>query len=202
MSSPRPSRTARRPLLDLRAMSPRAAAADTSVTQGSAVEGMFVRALQPTGAFAEELRALGVDVKRLEATYPTQVWQASIGVARRHAAAHLPEAAGYQLLGEKFIGGFFDTLVGKMIAVGLPLLGPGKTLQRLARTWAAAQPNLKVETQQETEQSWRITLREQGILADFCAGIFVGGLTRTGVKPDVQVVERSEHHCVLQVRWS
>jgi uncharacterized protein (TIGR02265 family) len=173
-----------------------------SITQGSAVEGMYVRALQPTGAFAEELKALGVDVKRLEPTYPTAVWQASIEVARRHVAGHLPQAAGYQLLGEKFIGGFFDTLVGKMIAIGLPLLGPGKTLQRLARTWASTQPHLKVETLQESDTSWRITLREHGIVADFCAGIFVGGLSRTGVKPDVRVLERSAEHCVLQVRWS
>jgi uncharacterized protein (TIGR02265 family) len=176
--------------------------AGTSITQGSAVEGLYVRALQPTGAFADELRALGVDVKRLEPTYPTAVWQASIEVARRHVAGHLPQDAGYQLLGEKFIGGFFDTLVGKMISIGLPLLGPGKTLQRLARTWASAQPHLKVETLQESEQSWRITLRERGINADFCAGIFLGGLQRTGVKPDVQVVERSADHCVIQVRWS
>lgn len=174
----------------------------SSITQGSAVEGMYVRALQPTGAFAEELKALGVDVQRLEPTYPTAVWQASIEVARRHVAGHLPKAAGYQLLGEKFIGGFFDTLVGKMISIGLPLLGPGKTLQRLARTWASAQPHLKVETQQESDTSWRVTLREHGIVADFCAGIFVGGLSRTGVKPDVQVVERSDEHCVLRVRWS
>jgi uncharacterized protein (TIGR02265 family) len=174
----------------------------TSTTQGSAVEGMYVRALQPTGAFADELRAMGVDVKRLEPSYPTAVWQASIEVARRHVAAHLPQAAGYQLLGEKFIGGFFDTLVGKMIAVGLPLLGPSRALQRLARTWASAQSNLKVEVLQEAENSWRITLREHAINADFCVGIFVGGLTRTNVKPDVQVLERSAEHCAIQVRWS
>jgi uncharacterized protein (TIGR02265 family) len=172
-----------------------------SVTQGSVVEGMYVRALQPTGAFAEELRAVGVDVRRLEATYPTEVWQASLAVARRHAAGHLSEEEGYRLLGTKFMAGFFDTLVGRMLAVGMPLLGPSKTLQRLTRTWAAGQPDLKVETVQETERSWRITLREKGILADFCAGMFLGGLTLTGVKPEVRVLERSPEHCVLQVRW-
>jgi uncharacterized protein (TIGR02265 family) len=172
-----------------------------SITQGSVVEGMYVRALQPTGAFAEELRSVGVDVQRLEASYSTQVWQRSLEVARRHAAAHLPEAQGYRLLGERFIGGFFDTLVGRMLAVGLPLLGPGKTLQRLTRTWASGQPQLKVEVQQESASSWRVTLRERGVIADFCAGIFSGGLVRTGVKPEVQVLERSAEHCVLQLRW-
>ncbi|MBF5045213.1 DUF2378 family protein [Aggregicoccus sp. 17bor-14] len=174
---------------------------DTSITQGSVVEGMFVRALQPTGAFADELRKVGVDVKRLEPTYSTQVWQAALAVARRHVAPGLSEAAGYQLLGQKFIGGFFDTLVGRLVAVGLPLVGPDRTLQRLARTWAAAQPTLKVETVQEAAQHWRITLREPGIIADFCAGIFQGGLGRTGVKPQVVVSEKSPEHCVIQVRW-
>jgi uncharacterized protein (TIGR02265 family) len=172
-----------------------------AITQGSAVEGMFVRALQPTGAFADELRAVGVDVKRLEPTYPTRVWQASLEVARRHTAAGLSENEGYRQLGHRFIGGFFDTLVGKMIAIGLPILGPDKMLQRLARTWASAQPDLKVQTLQNAAHDWRITLGGPRISADFCAGILQGGLSRTGVTPDVRVLERSEEHCVLGVRW-
>jgi uncharacterized protein (TIGR02265 family) len=170
-------------------------------TQGSAVEGMFVRALQPTGAFADELRKVGVDVTRLEPLYPTRVWQASLEVARRHTAARLPESEGYRQLGRKFIGGFFDTLVGKMIAIGLPILGPDKMLQRLARTWASAQPDLEVKTVQHAEHDWSITLGGPNISADFCAGILEGGLSRTSVKPEVVVLERSSRHCVLQVRW-
>jgi len=181
---------------------PPPAPAKESVTRSASFEGMFVRALQPTGAFAEELRAVGVDLQRLEPTYPLPVWYAAVRVALRHVAGHLPEEAGFRLLGERFIAGFFDTLVGKMVAVGLPLLGPDKTVQRLARTWTTAQPTLRMETVKEAEGRWRLTLHQQGVLPHFCAGIIHAGLQRTGVTPDIQVLEHGPAHCVLQVRWS
>ena len=169
--------------------------------QGSAVEGLFVRALKPTGAFADELRQVGVDVKRLEATYPLTAWYAALRVALRHVAPHLPEDKGYRLLGERFIAGFFDTLVGKLVAVGVPLLGPDKTLERLARTWSAAQPTLRAETRKEAEGQWRVTLHQAGVLPDLCSGILEAALTRANVKAQATVLERSPTHCVIQVRW-
>ncbi len=172
------------------------------VILGSAVEGLFVRALKPTGAFAEELRGAGVDLQRLEPTYPLPVWYAAVRIALRHVAGHLPEDAGYRVLGDRFISGFFDTLVGKLVAVGLPLMGPDKTVQRLGRTWTTAQPTLRLESVKEADAQWRLTLHQKGVLPHFCAGIITAGLQRTGVKPDVQVLERSPSHCVLQVRWS
>ncbi|MBF5045212.1 DUF2378 family protein [Aggregicoccus sp. 17bor-14] len=169
--------------------------------QGSAVEGLYVRALKPTGAFEEELRQVGVDVKRLEATYPLPVWYAAMRVALRHVAPHLPEEQGYRLLGDRFIAGFFDTLVGKLVAVGVPLLGPDKTLERLARTWSAAQPTLRAETRKVGDGLWQVTLQQAGVLPDFCSGILEAGLSRANVKPQATVLERSYDHCVIQVRW-
>jgi uncharacterized protein (TIGR02265 family) len=173
-----------------------------AVILGSAVEGLFARALEPTGAFADELRALGVDLQRLEPTYPLPVWYAAVRVALRYVAGHLPEDAGYRLLGDRFIAGYFDTLVGKMIAIGLPLLGPDKTMQRLARTWTTGQPTLRMETLKEAQGQWRLTLHQQGVLPHFCAGIIHSALQRTQVTPEIQVLEHSPAHCVLQVRWA
>jgi uncharacterized protein (TIGR02265 family) len=169
--------------------------------QGSAVEGLFVRGLKPTGAFAEELRGVGLDLQRLEPTYPLSIWYAALRVARRHVAGHLDEEAGWRLLGDRFIAGFFDTLVGKLLAVGVPLLGPDKTLQRIARSWSTAQPTMRAEPVKEAEGRWRVTLHQQGVLPDFCAGILQSALVRANVQPQVDVLERGPGRCVLQVRW-
>lgn len=169
--------------------------------QGSTVEGLFARALKPTGEFDAELRRVGVDVQRLEPTYPLTVWYAALRIARQRVAGHLPDDQAYRLLGDRLISGFFDTLVGKMVSVGMPLLGPDATLQRLARMWRTGQPSLRMETLREADRRWRLTLHQDGVVPDFCAGILESGLTRTGVQPRVTVLERSPTHCVLQVAW-
>lgn len=169
--------------------------------QGSTVEGLFARALKPTGEFAEELKRVGVDVQRLEPTYPLTAWYAALRIARRRVAGHLPEDQAFRLLGDKLIVGFFDTLVGKMVSVGMPLLGPDQTLQRIARMWRTGQPSLSMETVKEAEGRWRLTLHQVGVIPDFCAGIMQSGLARTGVQVTVTVLSRGQDTCVLQASW-
>ncbi|MBF5045450.1 DUF2378 family protein [Aggregicoccus sp. 17bor-14] len=174
-----------------------------SVTRGTAFEGMFVRALQPTGRFAEQLRAAGYDpAQPARADYPTRVWQACLDVARQHTFPQLSRAAGEHRLGQLFIEGFFQTLAGKMLGATLPMLGPDTVMQKLKRAWASSQPNVEVTPVQLGERHWSVTLRERGILADFCGGLIAGILLRTRVQPEVTVTERAETHCVLSVRWT
>jgi uncharacterized protein (TIGR02265 family) len=175
----------------------------TSITRGVAFEGMFVRTLQPTGAFAEALRAAGYDVSAPpRAEYPTPVWQACLEVARQHTFPTLPRAEGERRLGRRFIDGFFETLTGKMLGATLPMLGPGMVLQKLKRAWGSSQPSLELLSEELAPGSWRVTLRERGIMADFCAGLLEGLLERTRVQAQVAVLERSPEHCVLTARWS
>jgi len=174
-----------------------------SVTRGSVFEALFVRALQPGGRFAEELRAAGYDVgSPPRAEYPTQVWRACVEVARRHTFPRLPQAEGERRLGGLFLEGFLQTLAGKLLSATLPMLGTGMVLQKLQRAWSSSQPNLEVSTAQVAERHWRVTLREEGVLVEHCAGLLEGILRRTRVQPEVKVLERSATHCVLDVRWS
>ncbi len=181
-------------------MSPPPAA--RSMTHHAVFEGMFHRALHPTGAFAEALRGAGYDLERPLPRYPTHVWHACLEVARRHAFGELPEAEGYRRMGHRFIEGWFETIIGRLIAVGLPLLGPERSLQRMPRSWSAAQPDLKMDLRKVAERHWLVTLREHGVLPDFCAGILEASARRAGVpKLSVTVSERGPEHCVLDVRW-
>ncbi|HZI16733.1 MAG TPA: DUF2378 family protein [Myxococcus sp.] len=173
-----------------------------STTSHAVFEGLFHRALHPTGAFADALREAGYDLKRPQSRYPTHVWHACLEVARRHAFGSLPEAEGYRRMGHRFIEGWFETIIGKIIAVGLPLLGPERALERAPRTWSAAQPDLKMELRKQAERHWEATLREQGVLPDFCAGLLEGSARVAGAPAaSVTVRERGLDHCVLEVRW-
>ena len=179
------------------------ASTSASRTEASVFEGLFVRGLKvpPTSPFAEELKRVGVDIKRLEPSYPTQVWHASLSVALRHAAGTMNENDGYRFLAQRFVAGFFDTVVGKLLAVGIPLMGPDRVLQKLGRHWSMAQPTLRVAVEKVGDKHWSARLDEPDMLAEFCAGIIYWGLIRAKVVPTVLVKESARNHCVLDIRW-
>lgn len=170
-------------------------------TEASAFEGMFDRALAPTGAFADELRAAGYDVKRPELRYPTRVWHACLEVARRHTFPTLPREEGFRRLGHRFMDGYFETLVGKLAAVGLPLFGLEGALKRTPRNWAMSQPQLGIELTKQGERHYTMTLREDGMLPDFCAGLIEASARPTKQAAKVEIVERTPSSCVISVRW-
>jgi uncharacterized protein (TIGR02265 family) len=173
-----------------------------SVTESSVFEGLFVRAVQPQGAFAAELRAAGYDLAKPLPRYPTHVWHACLDVARKHVFPALPEEEAEQRLGVMFAEGIFQTLVGKVLTVGMPLLGPAGTLKRLPRLWAGAQPNLQVVSQPEGERHWRVELREAGMRAYFCAGL-ISALGRHAGAGEIRTKVRSRTHdsCIIDVTW-
>lgn len=172
-----------------------------SLTEVSVFEGLFVRALQPKGAFLEELKARGYDPAAPALRYPTAVWHACVDVARRHVFGALPEQEGFRKLGNLFMEGYYQTLIGKVVGAAIPLLGPERSLQRIPRTWKASQPALGVEVEKQGERHYHVTLREKGMLADFCAGLLESGANPAGARVSIDVVERGPDHCVLSARW-
>ena len=56
---------------------------DVATTDGSLFEGL-ARALQPEGAFADDLRAAGFDPRAPKIRYPTSVLLATLDVAHPH----------------------------------------------------------------------------------------------------------------------
>jgi len=159
-----------------------------------------VRALQPTGAFAEELRTAGYDVLHPRAEYPTRVWNACLEVARRHTFPTQPRAEGQRRLGHLFMEGYFRTLQGKLAGATLPMLGPASVVKKLRSAWSPSQPDIALESVELAPADWRVTLGQEGIVAEFCAGLIETILERTHVKPEAKVLESSATGCVIAVR--
>jgi len=85
-------------------------------------EGLYSRALQPTGAFKDALKARGFDVDRQLPEYPLDVWHQCLDVSAAHLYPTEPRDKAWELLGRRFIEGYFKTLVGKMISTTLPFM--------------------------------------------------------------------------------
>ncbi|HZA14545.1 MAG TPA: DUF2378 family protein [Myxococcaceae bacterium] len=160
-------------------------------TDNSAFEGLFQRALNPQGAFADELRAAGYDLRRPSPKYPTRVWRACLEVALRHVHPGKPPHEGIRLLGHAFIQGFFHTIVGKLVSVALPLLGPDRIAAKFPKYWEATRPGVKIDVIVDNPHRHRLLFRDPHPMPDFVAGIIEAALQRAGRPVQVEVGSRA-----------
>ncbi len=172
------------------------------VTQGSFFEGLFVRALGAQGAVADALRTVGVDVKRLQPSYPIEVWNQALEVAWEQCFPHLDRESAYRELGRQLAYGFIRTLVGKVVDVSLPLLGPERFIQRIPSLSKLDTFDYSVELARLGERHYRVSYRrDPDAKPDFMAGLFEVGLRRTGVEPAVVVTMREPAGFDLEMSW-
>lgn len=99
------------------------------------VEG-FLRAVRPVldGSLKEELLALGIDTtKPLLPAYPVDVLRHALVAGARRLSPSLSQDAALVALGRRFVEGYSETLVGRALKTAIRLVGPARTLDRLAR---------------------------------------------------------------------
>ncbi|HZN91167.1 MAG TPA: DUF2378 family protein, partial [Myxococcales bacterium] len=95
---------------------------DRGTIDGSLFEGL-ARAFKPAGAFAEDLRAAGFDVRAPRLRYPTTVLMDVLDVINRHALPELSRVEAHREAGRRVVVSFLDTLFGKVIHTLLRMLG-------------------------------------------------------------------------------
>lgn len=104
-----------------------------AVALHSMFEGLFVRALHVDGPLKERLRASGFDIDRPLPRYPVAVWEACVDAAAEALYPAVARGEAWQRLGRRFIEGYFETLVGKLIAAALPFLSAKGFVNRAPR---------------------------------------------------------------------
>ena len=167
----------------------------------SIFEGMFVRALQPTGAFLEALRETGFDPVAMEATYSVEVWTACLTIARRQVYPSLSEEAGDRALGRRFADGFLSTIVGRMVAVTLPIIGLARMLDRLPRYVSMGRSDLVIQTAKVGETQRKLTFINGTPMPHFMAGALETAFNRTRTVTQVAVTQVRKHQYEIFVGW-
>jgi uncharacterized protein (TIGR02265 family) len=172
------------------------------VTQGTFFEGLFVRALGAEGALADALRTVGVDVRRLQPSYPIEVWNEALEVTWRQRYPHLERESAYRELGRQMAYGFIRTLAGKVVDVSLPLLGPERFVMRIPSLSRLDTFDYQVEVVPLRERCYRVSYRhDSDAKPDFMAGLFEVALRRTGAEPVVKVTLREPTGFDLELSW-
>jgi uncharacterized protein (TIGR02265 family) len=161
-------------------------------TQGSFFEGLFVRSLH----------ACGYDPRNPKAIYPIEVWNAALEVAWRHCYTGWAREAAYQEMGRQLGRGFLQTWMGKVVDMGLPMLGPERLMARVPSLLALDTFRYEVRVQPLGWHQYRVSIRnDPDAKPDLIAGLLEMGLSRTGVKPTATVVMRSGTDFDIDVSW-
>jgi uncharacterized protein (TIGR02265 family) len=114
------------------------------VVFATSIESLFVRGLRLSYGAREELRRMGLDVDRpLLPAYPLATWEAALRVATRDVFfGRAPEEARFEL-GRQMLRRYESTMVGRAIATSARLIGPRRTLERMAQNTRTANNYVK-----------------------------------------------------------
>ena len=168
----------------------------------SVFEGLFVRGVEPTPALAQALATEGYDPRCPEVHYPVLVWKRCVERARQLAYGELADTDAYRLLGRKLTEGFCDTLVGRVAAVALPMIGAARVVERLPRYLALmGRPDLEVKLMAVSERARSVSVQDQYNRPEFIGGALEVALERAHVRPIISVEDRSLQGFRLLVRW-
>jgi uncharacterized protein (TIGR02265 family) len=165
-------------------------------------EGLFVRGLEPNAPLAKALATEGYAPRCPDVDYPVQVWKRCVSQARYLAYGELSDSEAYRILGRKLTEGFANTLLGRVAAVGLPMIGPARVVERLPRYMAMmGRPEVQVQSLSMGERVRRVSILDIYNPPEFIAGALEVALEYARAQPIIHVDDRSPDGFRLLVRW-
>jgi uncharacterized protein (TIGR02265 family) len=180
--------------------------ANERVVFNSAFDGLFLRALATdmTPALVERLKKSGLDVtQRLLPAYPIQVWVDAIDLACAAVYPTLSRDDACHRLGRRIIEGYQQTLIGRALFATLRVIGPRRTLDRVAKSFRTSNNFAEAKLTEETPRRFALWMNEVETNPHLTAGVIERGLELAGAK-EVRVTMRSRDHlgCVLECSWA
>jgi uncharacterized protein (TIGR02265 family) len=166
-----------------------------------AFEGLFIRGLEADASLRKALRDVGVDLERLEVNYPNAVFLRCLEVAHKHLYPGRSADEAYAAFGLAFTRGIQSTMLGRVIARFIPLLGPEGYLKRFPSHMKMVS-RAQVTAEKTGERAYRIELRGTHMVPAFYAGVLEGGLRFAKAEPTVSARSLGPDSFELLVRWA
>lgn len=169
------------------------------------IDGLFLRALgsrikAPT---RERLRGVGLDLdKKLMPAYPFPVWMKALrAVAEDLYPGETMDVAMFKV-GESFIDGYNETLLGRALLGMLKVLGPRRAIQRATANFRTGNNYTDAKASELGPTAMELWMNEVGDFPTFTGGIVSGALKAAGVEPKIEVASYDGHACTYRVTWS
>ena len=156
-----------------------------------------------TPALKARLHAVGLDVdKPPTGAVPATTWARWIDAAAAEVFPELPEAEAHRRIGMLALDGFKDTVIGKALMAILKLIGPRRSMHRLARNYRTVNNFCEPEVVELAPNRFTVTFRDAIGMPGYWAGTLQSAAEMIGVpEPKVSVVKHEPPACVLEVVW-
>lgn len=173
--------------------------------QGSMFEGLFVHALRvdPGGAFADELRAAGFDLRDVQPRYDLAVWVAAVDLCWRRYHPGLARFDAWRKVGRQFIEGYLQTVVGRFIALALPLMTAPRFVEHVPLYVGTGLGGIECEVERQGEREALVTLHgpHQGA-AHLLSGVLEVCFERMQVAGTFEPTPLAGVDSTILVRWT
>lgn len=173
---------------------------------GHNFEGLFMKGLgeQVTPGLRAQLREAGIDLEKpLLPGYPVQTWMKALSLTAAALYGHRPVDEAYEELGRRFIGGYFETMLGKALLAMLKVVGPERTFKRMTQNFRSGNNFNEVESR--ILAPGKAEMRINHVLCEgpgFVRGILQQGLTMiAGHEVSVDVERFEGTSAVYLARW-
>ncbi|KFE67693.1 DUF2378 family protein [Hyalangium minutum] len=179
--------------------------ADELLVYEQTIEALFVRALgaRLSPECRVRLREAGLDVsQKLKPAYSFDSWMKFIRIAAEelHPGLPLPEATFK--LGEAYVDGFRETMLGRAVMSLLRVLGPRRTVLRATQNFRAGNNYTETRVAELAPGRFEVWMNEVGPYPEFTAGIIQAGVRMSGAKElRVEMFDYDGHACTYRITW-
>jgi uncharacterized protein (TIGR02265 family) len=169
------------------------------------IEALFLRALHGrlTPDCKAKLRQAGLDVdQKLKPAYPLDAWMTYLRIASEELYPQEPLEQGTWKLGEAYIEGFRETMLGRAVLSLLRVLGPRRALMRATQNFRAGNNYTESKLNELGPGQFELWMNEVGRYPAFTAGIIHAGLRVAGAKDiSVEMASYDGHACTYRISW-
>lgn len=179
--------------------------ADEFLVFEQTVEALLRAAEGRLGAAGKErLRAAGLDVERkLKPSYPFHAWMEFIRIVAEELYPGEPLEEAARKVGEAYVAGFRQTMLGRGVLSMLRVLGPRRTVHRATQTFRAGNNYTESRLRELGPTHMELWMNEVGPLPTFTAGIIRAGLLAAGAQEvEVKLAAHDGHAATYRIRWS
>ncbi|MHB8873222.1 MAG: DUF2378 family protein [Myxococcaceae bacterium] len=140
---------------------------------------------------------------KLLPAYPAETWFKALDIAAQEIFPGDRKPQALRRLGEQFIDGFRETLLGRAVLALLKVIGPRQALIRATRNFRSGNNYTESRLTELGPASYELWMNEVGPHPTFTAGILAGGLRAAGAsQAQVEVLSHDGHACSYKVSWS
>ena len=125
-----------------------------------------------TPALKHAVRELGVDLdKRLLPAYPKSVWVRVVDEVARIVSPQLEVGEAHRQLGHAISAGFADSVMGRLMAPGVRLMGVRRVMLRLPKNLTMSNNFMRVTATETGPRSIRVEMNEAIPSEAFLCGV-------------------------------